>query len=187
MEKGFTLIELIVVIAIIAILAAIIAPNAFKAIEKAKIAKVISDMEAMGNAALAYYTDIGFFPPDIPASVDPGLMKTLPYNISDGTSVEPSAVTIVITHPTNWKDAVNARWDGPYLEKYPSSNPWGGNYDYDYWPDSTAFTHPLSGSLFIGLRGLPTGVLETLNQKDHFVPLPAGYIDSTEYSIAIVN
>ena len=38
-SKGFTLIELIVVIAIIAILGAIIAPNAFRAIEKAKMAR----------------------------------------------------------------------------------------------------------------------------------------------------
>jgi len=39
MRRSFTLIELIVVIAIIAILAAIIAPNAFRAIEKAKVAE----------------------------------------------------------------------------------------------------------------------------------------------------
>ncbi|SHJ08964.1 prepilin-type N-terminal cleavage/methylation domain-containing protein [Desulfofundulus thermosubterraneus] len=38
-EKDFTLVELLVVIAIISILAAIIAPNAFKAVEKAKVAR----------------------------------------------------------------------------------------------------------------------------------------------------
>ncbi|MGQ9755989.1 MAG: type II secretion system protein, partial [Desulfotomaculales bacterium] len=37
-RRGFTLVELLVVIAIIGILAAIISPNAFKAIEKGKVA-----------------------------------------------------------------------------------------------------------------------------------------------------
>jgi prepilin-type N-terminal cleavage/methylation domain-containing protein len=43
--RAFTLIELIVVIAIIAILAAIVAPNAFRAIEKAKVAKIEAKVE----------------------------------------------------------------------------------------------------------------------------------------------
>ena len=61
-NKGFTLIELLIVIAIIGILAAIIAPNAFNAIEKAKIAKVISDLNAIKTASLIYYADMGFWP-----------------------------------------------------------------------------------------------------------------------------
>ena len=45
MRKWFTLIELIVVISIIAVLSAIIAPNAFRAIEKSKITKALSDIK----------------------------------------------------------------------------------------------------------------------------------------------
>ena len=42
--RGFTLIELLVVIAIIGILAAVISPNAFKTIDKARMAKTITDI-----------------------------------------------------------------------------------------------------------------------------------------------
>lgn len=58
-KKGFTLVELLVVIAIIAILAAIIAPNAFKAIEKSKVATAEADYKAIKTAALGYYSDNG--------------------------------------------------------------------------------------------------------------------------------
>src|SRR3989338_6155893 len=59
MKKGFTLIELIVVIAIIAILAAIIAPNAFKAIQKSKASRIITDLKAIKSASMSFYADTG--------------------------------------------------------------------------------------------------------------------------------
>jgi general secretion pathway protein G len=62
MRKSFTLIELIVVIAIIAVLAAIIVPNAFRAIEKAKISKIIAEIKVIKTAALDYYSDTGSWP-----------------------------------------------------------------------------------------------------------------------------
>ncbi|MDD2702767.1 MAG: type II secretion system protein, partial [Candidatus Omnitrophica bacterium] len=60
--KGFTLIELIVVIAIISVLSAIIAPNAFRAIEKAKLARVEADAKAIKTAAFSMYADTGMWP-----------------------------------------------------------------------------------------------------------------------------
>ncbi|GAA0717701.1 prepilin-type N-terminal cleavage/methylation domain-containing protein [Clostridium malenominatum] len=94
-KKGFTLVELLVVIAIIAILAAIIAPNAFKAIEKSKVATAESDYRAVKTATLNYYADTGKWP----ASMD---------NLTSDPPV--------------------AGWNGSYLEKLPSKNPWGGTY-----------------------------------------------------------
>lgn len=61
-RKGFTLVELLVVIAIIGILVAIIAPNAFKALERAKIARCEADLHAIKSGSLAYYTDTGLWP-----------------------------------------------------------------------------------------------------------------------------
>src|SRR3989338_2256659 len=90
MKKSFTLIELIVVIAIIAILAAIIAPNAFRAIEKAKISRVVADLKAIKTATFAYYADTGKWP-------------ISGVYISDDT------------HPLLSDDG-SAGWDGPYLE-----------------------------------------------------------------------
>ena len=61
-RKVFTLIELIVVIAIIAILAAIVTPNAFRAIEKSKLAKMHADFKLLKTGFLSLYADVGVFP-----------------------------------------------------------------------------------------------------------------------------
>ncbi|WP_406676378.1 prepilin-type N-terminal cleavage/methylation domain-containing protein [Neomoorella carbonis] len=108
-NRGFTLVELLVVIAIIGILAAIIAPNAFKAIEKGKVAAAEADYKAIKAAALNAYTDTGIWPASKSDGTDPGFIKVDNYN---GTP------------PTNWID----NWNGPYLERWPSKNPWGGIY-----------------------------------------------------------
>lgn len=106
-EKGFTLIELLVVIAIIGILAAVIAPNAFKAIEKSKVAAVEADYKAIKSATLNFYTDTSQWPSDVNAGVDPGFMT------------EPAT-------PADLKG-----WNGPYLERWPENCPLGGEYDYN--------------------------------------------------------
>ena len=64
-QAAFTLIELLVVIAIIGILAAVIAPNAFRAVEKAKVSHLAQNLGALRTAVLAYYADVGFWPPDV--------------------------------------------------------------------------------------------------------------------------
>jgi|Deesub1362A_J573_1020465.scaffolds.fasta_scaffold00425_6 general secretion pathway protein G len=102
-RRGFSLVELLVVIAIIGILAAIIAPNAFKAIEKGKVAAAEADYKAIKAAALNYYTDTGGWPKEqATPSNDPGFVA----------------------------DPGTTGWNGPYLERWPARNPWGGNYEY---------------------------------------------------------
>jgi len=112
-RKSFTLIELVVVVAIIAILSAVIAPNAFKAIEKAKIASTARTLKIVKKAAIICYADTG----------------------SWGKEGE----MIVWDGPrggTKWKDSHFftdsglAGWDGPYLDKAPKKNPWGMYYNY---------------------------------------------------------
>jgi type II secretion system protein G len=106
-SKNFTLIELIVVIAIIAVLAAIIAPNAFRAIEKAKVSRAISDYKSIKTASNALYADTGQWPG----------WHNCDYPISDSDLLQ------------------NVRglfgWDGPYLEKVPNTHPWGGLYYFE--------------------------------------------------------
>lgn len=119
-ERGFTLVELLVVIAIIGILAAIIAPNAFKAIEKGKVAAAEADYKAIKAAALNAYTDTGLWPPSGQTGEDPGLVAK-----------------------NKWTDAPDT-WNGPYLERWPTKNPWGGEYTYKN--DST----PPTGSNWSG-------------------------------------
>lgn len=109
-KKGFTLVELLVVIAIIAILAAIIAPNAFKAIEKSKVATAESDYRAVKTATLGYYTDMGKWP------------------AVDGTTVTEVNLFIDGANTNATNNGIDANWNGPYLEKWPTKNPWGGSY-----------------------------------------------------------
>lgn len=64
-KKGFTLVELLVVIAIIGILAVVAVPALFKNINKAKVADVEADYNAIKSACLSYYTDKNKMPEHI--------------------------------------------------------------------------------------------------------------------------
>ena len=140
MKKSFTLIELIVVIAIIAILAAIIAPNAFKTIEKARVAKTITDMKTIKSALQAYYADTGKFP-------DPFYLEQPGYghqNENDATcsnSYNFDSPPLMVNEDAAGNPVFG--WDGPYLErvlKSPITHEWvsaGFAYPGVYWIGGT--------------------------------------------------
>ena len=148
--KSFTLIELIVVIAIIAILSAIVAPNAFRAIEKAKISRAKADSRVMRSAMDNYYTDIGFFPPDVCRGDDPGLMRALPWNPDSGGNPHCINTTGL---PSNWQATAQTYWNGPYLDKWPHFTPWAGKYDYNYWPSgATRYGVSVPPGIYVGTQ-----------------------------------
>ncbi len=157
MHKSFTLIELIVVIAIIAILAAIVAPNAFRAVEKAKISRLTADIKTIKTAAMAYYGDVGLWPPDVCPNEDPGFLKWNAYQVrccgQNYNYLPPNYPTIIQTY-----------WDGPYVEKFPIPSPWGGSYDWEYWPG--------------GSWGLPPGTYVSVRPKYNSIQqgLSCGYV-----------
>jgi prepilin-type N-terminal cleavage/methylation domain-containing protein len=61
-QKGFTIIELIVVIAIIALLSGIVATNITKYINKAKLARVNTEVKNIEKALLSFYSKYGQYP-----------------------------------------------------------------------------------------------------------------------------
>ncbi len=152
-KKAFTLIELIVVIAIIAILAAVVAPNAFRAIEKSKITRGMSDSKALRVASEAYYADIGFWPPDVNRGADPGFMQpdaACPERPSQLVGYDPVAQGF----PANWNNIIQTNWDGPYLEQWPIRTPWAGLYDWNYWPaGAVRYGVTVPPGCYIGIQG----------------------------------
>ena len=128
MKRSFTLIELIVVIAIIAVLAAIIAPNAFRAIEKAKVAQVIKSLDAIKVAAITFRTDVGLWP-----GSQWGIMPGDPLSqarYGEGF-VDPPGVYSGSTSEQAAAQKLVRNWNGPYLEKW-SRTPWGILYLWDF-------------------------------------------------------
>jgi general secretion pathway protein G len=110
-RSGFTLIEVLVVMIILAILAAIVVPRVVGREEDARRARAVSDVESIGTALDMYKADNGEYP----------------------TSEE--GLQALRTQPASAKN-----WNGPYLKKALTPDPWGNAYVYvapgEHNPDS---------------------------------------------------
>ena len=130
--KGFTLIEIIIVVGIIAILSAIaiVSLNLPLRFQQARINEATTDASALKVATQLYFSDLGFYPPDVNRGVDPGFTQSLPSR-PDGSSGD---MGINCGHcPPDWQTVVAQKWRGPYLISWPMVTPWNGKYDYNYW------------------------------------------------------
>lgn len=140
-RSGFTLVELVIVVTIIIALAGIVTPRLTSVSEKAKFARAASEMRGIKTALDMLYADIGFYPDDV-GEGDPGL--------SDPTAV-----------PADRLDD----WRGPYLDTWPTENPWGGTYEYEYWTSSTFnFDGTAGNEVFVRIRsGMDTATMTRLD------------------------
>ena len=104
LQRGFTLIEIMVVVVILGILAAIVVPKIMSRPEQARLVKAKEDVTAIENALDLYKLDNGIYP-----TTDQGLQALV---------TKPSSDPI----PMGWKS------DG-YLKSVPT-DPWGSSYQY---------------------------------------------------------
>jgi general secretion pathway protein G len=101
LQRGFTLLELLVVIVIIGLLAAYVGPRYFAQLGKSERGTAKAQIEGLAKALDAYRLDTGGYP-----TTEQGLSALV---------VQPPEVS---------------RWSGPYLQKAVPPDPWGHPYVY---------------------------------------------------------
>ena len=100
-QRGFTLLELLVVMVIIGLLAGFVGPRLFAQIGKSEQKVTRAQIDALQKALDQYRIDVGRYP-----SSEQGL---------------PALVA---------KPGDEAKWTGPYLAKAVPKDPWGREYVY---------------------------------------------------------
>jgi general secretion pathway protein G len=103
LERGFTLLELLVVMVILGLLAGYVAPQYFGQVGKSEAKVARAQIDALEKALDQYRLDTGHFP-----AAEQGLVA-------------------LVTRPQD-----EPRWDGPYLKKNLPMDPWGRPYVYRY-------------------------------------------------------
>lgn len=128
MNRGFTLIEILVVIIVIGLLAGLVGPRILGRVSEAKTATARTQIELLGLALDNYRLDSGGYP-----STEQGL----------GALQEKSG-----------REPVPLNWRGPYLRKSIPVDPWGRPYSYS----SPGEHNPTGYDLWtLGLDGQPGG------------------------------
>jgi prepilin-type N-terminal cleavage/methylation domain-containing protein len=146
LQKGFTIIELMIAMAIIGILAAIAIPNFLSYREKSKIAHAESELKGIELAITDLALDTRLWPTGNPAG-----------DASAGDQVWDlgNPAVGVVANGGGWQD-----WFGPYLIEVPI-DPWGNNYFFDEDYDLDGTDHVVIGSF--GPNGVGPNVYDADN------------------------
>ena len=86
MKNAFSFIELLVAVAVLALLAALATPPMLAAVERARVARVVSDLQTVEVALEAYRADHGRYPPMSVSCMasDAEQVLQLPQELADG-------------------------------------------------------------------------------------------------------
>lgn len=131
---GFTLIEILIVIAIIGILASVVLGSLNTAREKAKTAKVVSELRNLRTAIASLEDDTGKWPNGCPVSQGTVGASGNEVNFTAANAGIVAQPTAGGAAPCGWTAIEVAKWKGPYMPKV--TDPWGNPYwfDSDYYP-----------------------------------------------------
>jgi len=102
LQRGFTLIELMVILVVIGVLAALIVPNVLDRADESRVTAARTDVNQLMQALRLYRLDNQMYP-----SAEQGLQALV---------TRPTAAP----QPPNWR---------PYVERLPT-DPWGNPYQY---------------------------------------------------------
>ena len=65
--------------------------------------------------------------------------------------------------------AVSVTWDGPYLDRWQTTDPWGGTYSWYYLPSGTIFNSSSpAGERYISITNVP---LADAQRLDRFIDI----------------
>lgn len=120
-ERGFTLVELLVVLVIIASLLSVVLPRYIKSLDKAEESALKSDLATIRIAIDRFYSDKGYYPKNLDELVREKYLRHIP--------VDP------ITKQTNWQP-IYINMDGEQVVYDIKSNAKGASIDgsnYQTW------------------------------------------------------